>query len=116
MITPDEILDDVNQEIEGIKAEIIEDIDTFIKLRATQLKDLQVIQYEVDYQLELNADKSFLKRYKQFRSYIVQEIVSDYETVGWIVKSHIINGQTVLNFATEKIVKHRESLQKDWTL
>lgn len=115
MITPEEVLDEVSQDVQNIKMQIIIEIDDFIKARARQLKDLQIIQYEIDYQMELNADKDFLKKYNQLRQYVIKEIIDDYESSGWIVQEHESKpGIIVLDFATEKIMKHQESLKDGW--
>ena len=108
MITPDEILNDVNQDVQNIKVPIIDDIDSFVKARARKLKDLQIVQYEIDYQMNLLGDKEFKDKYNQLKEYVIKEIIDDYESFGWIVEEKMESGKTVLNFATEKIMKHLE--------
>ena len=48
--------------------------------------------------------------YLRFQNDIVEAIQKDYVSAGWIVEAVRENdGKMVLNFATEKIMKHRES-------
>lgn len=116
MITPEEVLNDIAQDVIQIKMQIIPEIDDFIRVRARQLKDLQIIQYEIDYQMDLNADKEFIKKYSQLKEYVIKELIDDYNSSGWMVTEEITNSKTILNFATEKIMKHIESCKTGYAL
>lgn len=109
MITPEEVLLGMDEEIHIIKNKIIVEIDDFIKVRGKQLKDMQIIQYEIDYQMSLIDGDTFFERYSRLRTYIIDELITDYTDAGWVIWDDEPNGQKVLNFATEKIMKHRES-------
>lgn len=109
MITPEELLKNIDQQIDDIKVVIIDLIGEHLETRAYSLKEMQAIPYELDYQVGLNFDEKTVHDFIKFKKYIVEEIIKDYACSGWTVWTEEKKGACVLHFATEKIMKYRES-------